>query len=367
MSARRIDRFLKLTADRGASDLHLAAGRPPMLRIGGELDTLRYRLLDDTELEGLLRPICRDAQWRRLQEEGECDFAYEVAGLARFRVNFFKQQLGLAAAFRIIPTEVVTLEQLGLPEAVRQVARYPAGLILVTGPTGSGKSTTLAAIIDMINKTRAVNMITIEDPVEFVHRNRRAVIHQREVGGHTLDFASAVHASLREDPDVVVVGELRDAEVIDTALHAADAGLLVMGTLHTNSAAKTLDRMLSAFPAERRDGIAKTLSATLRAVIAQQLVRRANGGRVAALEILFANPAVSAAIRELQTYKITDIIRGGRSAGMTTMDQSLRDLVAAEVIDPAAAYDKAIDKDSIRQWLEQNGYDIPADIELPPT
>lgn len=367
MSGKRIDRFLKLTADRGASDLHVAAGRPPMLRIGGELDTLRYRVLDDTELEGLLRPICRDAHWRRLQEEGECDFAYEVTGVARFRVNFFKQQHGLAGAFRIIPTEVVTLEQLGLPDAVRQVARYPSGLILVTGPTGSGKSTTLAAVIDMINKTRAVNVITVEDPIEFVHRNQRAVIHQREVGGHTLDFASAVQASLREDPDVVVVGELRDAEVIDTALHAADAGLLVMGTLHTNSAAKTLDRMLSAFPADRRDGIAQTMSATLRAVIAQQLVRRKHGGRVAALEILFSSPAVSAALREGQTFKITDVIRGGKSVGMTTMDQSLRDLVEADTIDAAAAYDKAIDKDGMRQWLEQGGHEIPDDIELPPS
>jgi twitching motility protein PilT len=365
VSERRIDRFLKLTADRGASDLHLAAGRPPMLRIGGELDTVRYRVLDDTVVEGLIRPICRDPQWRRLQEEGECDFAYEVAGVARFRVNFFKQQLGLAAAFRIIPTEVVTLEQLGLPDAVRKVARHPSGLILVTGPTGSGKSTTLAAIIDMINKTRAVNVITVEDPIEFVHRNRLAVIHQREVGGHTLDFASAVHASLREDPDVVVVGELRDAEVIDTALHAADAGLLVMGTLHTNSAAKTLDRMLSAFPADRRDGIAQTLSSTLRAVVAQQLVRRVGGGRVAALEILFGSPAVAASIREGQTYKIADIIRAGKSIGMATMDQSLKDLVDGGIVAPGAAYDRSIDKDSMRQWLEQNGHEIPADIDMP--
>jgi twitching motility protein PilT len=282
MKTLRVDRFLKLTADRGASDLHLAAGRPPMMRIAGELDAVRYRILDDEEIKSLMQPICRDGHWRKLESKGECDFAYEVPGIARFRVNLFRQQHGLAAAFRIIPSEVVTLEQLGLPDSIREVARYKTGMVLVTGPTGAGKSTTLAAIVDLINGTRAANIITIEDPIEFVHKSRRSVIQQREVGSHTRSFASAVHVALREDPDVLLVGELRDAEVIETALRAADAGLLVMGTLHTNSAGKTLDRMLSAFPADRRDGISQTLASSLRAVVAQQLVRRIDGGRAAA-------------------------------------------------------------------------------------
>ncbi len=235
----------------------------------------------------------------------------------------------------------------------------------MTGPTGAGKSTTLAAVVDLVNRTRAANIITIEDPIEFVHRSRRSVIQQREVGSHTRSFASAVHVALREDPDVILVGELRDAEVIETALRAADAGLLVMGTLHTNSAGKTLDRMLSAFPADRRDGISQTLATSLRAVVAQQLLRRIGGGRVAAMEILFENPALTASIREGKTYKIPDIIRGGKSAGMVTMDDSLRDFVADGVVEPLAAFDKAIDKDGMRNWLERHDFEIPADIEVP--
>lgn len=365
MSRRRIDRFLKLTADRGASDLHLAAGRAPLMRLAGELDTVRYRILDDEEIKALVRPICRDIHWRQVEEKGECDFAYEVDGVARFRVNVYRQHHGLAAAFRIIPTEVVTLEQLNLPEAIGRVANYDSGLVLVTGPTGAGKSTTLAAIVDEINRTRSANIITVEDPVEFVHQNRRAIIHQREVGSHTRSFASAVHVALREDPDIVLVGELRDAEVIETALRAADAGLLVFGTLHTNSAAKTLDRMLSAFPAERRDGIAQTMAASLRSVIAQQLVRRIGGGRIAALEILFDSPALASAIRESKTYKIPDIIRSGRGLGMATMDDALREFVSDELVEPLDALEKAVDKDSMRTWLEREGFELPRDIELP--
>jgi twitching motility protein PilT len=366
MKPHRIDRFLKLTADRGASDLHLAAGRAPMMRLSGHLDTVRYRVLDDEEVSALVRPICRDGHWKQLGELGECDFAYEVEGVARFRVNLFRQHSGLSAAFRIIPTEVVTLEQLGLPEAVGRIANYNSGLILITGPTGSGKSTTLAAVLDLINDLRPANVITIEDPIEFVHRNRRAIIHQREVGSHTRSFASALHVALREDPDVVIVGELRDAEVIETALRAADAGMMVLGTLHTNSAGKTLDRMLSAFPAERRDGVSQTLAASLRAVVAQQLVRRIGGGRIAALEILFESPALAAAIREAQTYKIPDIIRTGRAAGMVTMDDSLRALVTDQLIEPLEALEKAIDKDSLRSWLQRRGLELPDDIEVPP-
>jgi len=366
MSDHRIDRFLKLTADRGASDFHLSAGRAPLMRLAGELDTVRYRILDDAEISDLVRPICREGHWKQLEERGECDFAYEVEGVARFRVNVFRQQNGLAAAFRIIPTEVVTLEQLNLPDAVGRIATFESGLVLVTGPTGAGKSTTLAAIVDSVNRTRSVNIITVEDPVEFVHRNRRAIIHQREVGSHTRSFASALHVALREDPDIVLVGELRDAEVIETALRAADAGLLVFATLHTNSAGKTLDRMLSAFPAERRDGISQTLAASLRAVVAQQLVRRIGGGRIAAIEILFGSPAVASAVREGKTYKIPDIIRTGRAHGMVTMDDTLRAFVTDESVEPLDALDKAIDKDAMRAWLEREGHELPEDIDLPP-
>ncbi len=365
MSASRIDRFLRLTADRGASDLHLSAGQPPMLRIAGELDAVRYRILDDTEVEALVKPICRAAVWKQLEEHGECDFAYEVEGVARFRGNVFRQLRGLAASFRIIPSEVVTLEQLGFPDSVRLTAGFDAGLVLVTGPTGAGKSTTLAAVVDLINSERAANIVTVEDPIEFVHRNRLSILHQREVGTHTKSFASALHVALREDPDVILVGELRDAEVIEIALRAADAGLLVLGTLHTNSAAKTLDRMLAAFPSDRRDGIAQTLSSALRAVIAQQLVRRVGGGRIAALEILFHSAALSQAIRAGQTYKIPDIIRSGRGEGMTTMDDSLKKLVSDDLVEPLSALDKAIDKDHFRRFLADEGHELPADIELP--
>jgi len=334
------------------------------MRLAGELDTVRYKILDDDEISELIRPICRDGHWKQLEDHGECDFAYEVTGVARFRVNVFRQQKGLAAAFRIIPTEVVTLEQLNLPDAVGRVATFDSGLVLVTGPTGAGKSTTLAAVVDSINRTRSVNIITVEDPVEFVHKNRRAIIHQREVGSHTRSFASALHVALREDPDIVLVGELRDAEVIETALRAADAGLLILGTLHTNSAGKTLDRMLSAFPADRRDGISQTMAASLRAVVAQQLVRRIGGGRIAALEILFGSPAVSAAVREGKTYKIPDIVRTGRAQGMVTMDDSLRGFISDKRVEPLDALDKAIDKDGMRAWLEREGYELPDDIEM---
>ncbi len=365
MSETRIDRFLRLAADRGASDLHLAAGQPPMMRIAGELDAVRYRILDETEVKSLVQPICRDSQWRRLEENGECDFAYEVPGVARFRANVFRQLRGLSASFRMIPTEVVTLEQLGFPDSVRLAAGFDSGLILVTGPTGAGKSTTLAALVDLINRERSANIVTVEDPIEFVHENHLSVLHQREVGTHTRSFASALEVALREDPDVILVGELRDAEVIDIALRAADAGLLVLGTMHTNSAAKTLDRMLAAFPADRRDGIAQTVATALRAVIAQQLIRRVGGGRIAALEILFASPALSSAIREGQTNKIVDIIRSGRSQGMVTMDSSLRALIEQGQIEPLSALDRAIDKDPFRRWLAEHGYELPADIATP--
>jgi len=362
--ANRVDRFLKLTNDRGASDLHMSVGRPPILRIHGRLEPIRYRLLDDADFEQLLRPCTPGHVWKRYEETGDSDFAYEVPGVARFRVNLFRQVRGAGAVFRIIPTHIMNLEQLGLPAASRKLTRIESGLILVTGPTGSGKSTTLAALIHEMNKTRSMHFVTIEDPIEFVHDNRESLISQREIGNHSVTFSAALKAAMREDPDCILVGELRDLETIEMALNASETGLLVFGTLHTNSAGKTIDRIINVFPTDKQDGVRGVLAGVVRAVLSQQLLPRKNGGRVAAVELMFGAPALASLIREGKTHQIPNYIAQGRKTGMITMDESLMHLVDDDVVDGTAALEKALDKDTLRNWLIARGEDVPEDVDL---
>jgi twitching motility protein PilT len=352
---RRVDRFLRLMTDRGASDLHLSVGRPPMLRSSGRLEPVRYRTIDEADFTDLLSAVTPEDQWARYTESGDADFAYEVEGLARFRVNLSRQQRGGCAVFRIIPARIMSFELLGLPSALRRVTSLRSGLFLVTGPTGSGKSTTLAAIIREIHLARPLHFVTLEDPIEFVYERGAGLMSQREIGRHSESFEIALRAAIREDPDAILVGELRDAETIRLALEAAELGVLVFGTLHTNSAARTVDRILGVFPADQQDGARNTLAAVLRGVVAQQLVPRIGGGRVAAIEILFHLPALSSLIREGKTHQIPGLIQVGRKIGMVGMDDALKTLIERGQITPAAAIDKAIDKDALRTWLSGRG------------
>jgi len=348
----KIDRFLKLLIDRGASDFHLTVGRPPMLRASGSIESIRYRILSENEFSDMLQVVTPPRLWEEFTRNGDVDYSYEIPGVARFRVNLFRQQRGAGAVFRVIPTKIMTIEQLGLPDQIRRIAQIKSGLVLVTGPTGSGKSTTLAAIVDLINETRALHIITIEDPIEFVHPNKKCLIHQREIGTHAKSFAEALKAAGREDPDLILVGEMRDLETIQMALSAAERGTLVFGTLHTNNAAKTMDRIISVFPAGEQEGIRNVLGETIRAVVAQQLLPRVGGGRIAALEILFASPAIGNMVREGKTGQITSAIQTGVREGMIDMDSSIQRLYDAGKVTAQAAYDKAIDKEQFKSLLE---------------
>ena len=341
----RIDRFLRLMNDRGASDLHLAVGRPPMLRVSGTMEQIRYRIVIEPDFQHMLRPIAPPERWQEFEATGDTDFAYEVQNLARFRVNLFRNRRGSAAVFRVIPSATMTVDQLGLPPQIRRLADIQSGLVLVTGPTGSGKSTTLAAIVDLINETRSCHIITLEDPIEFVHPNKRSLMHQREMGTHATSFSEALRAAGREDPDLVLVGEMRDLETISMALAAAERGTVVFGTLHTNSAVKTIDRIIGVFPASEQNGIRNVLGESLRAVVAQQLLPRVGGGRVAAVEILFCTPAIGNMIREGNTRQITSAIQTGSKTGMIEMDTAIRELYEAGKVPARAAYDKAINKE----------------------
>jgi twitching motility protein PilT len=353
MVAQRIDRFLRLMNDRGASDFHLTVGRPPMLRVSGTMETIRYRVLTEADYIDLLKPIAPERSWEEFVRSHDTDFSYELSGVARYRVNLFRQQRGAGAVFRIIPSKIMSIEQLGLPEPVKRIAALRSGLVLVTGPTGSGKSTTLAAIIDMINEGRNLHIITIEDPIEFVHPNKKCLIHQREIGTHARSFAEALRAAAREDPDLILVGEMRDLETITMALSAAEKGTLVFGTLHTNNAAKTVDRIINVFPSGEQEGVRAVLGETVRAIVAQQLLPKVGGGRVAALEILFGSPALGNMIREGKTTQITSMIQMGQKEGMVDMDTSIKKLLEAKKITPRAAYDKAIEKESFKDLLEK--------------
>jgi twitching motility protein PilT len=348
MAVAKIERFLRLMNDRGASDFHLTVGRPPMVRASGSMETIRYRMISERDFNELLEPVTPPSLWQTFVATGDVDYSYEIPGLARYRVNLFRQQRGAGAVFRVIPTKIMTIDQLGLPDQVRRLAQIRNGLVLVTGPTGSGKSTTLAAIIDLINETRSLHVITIEDPIEFVHPNKKCLIHQREIGTHAKSFAEALKAAGREDPDLILVGEMRDLDTISMALSAAERGTLVFGTLHTNNAAKTMDRIISVFPSGEQEGIRNVLGETIRAVLAQQLIPQIGGGRVAALEILFSSPAIGNMIREGKTPQITSAIQTGVREGMVDMDTSIRRLYEAKRISARAAYDKAIDKEAFK-------------------
>ncbi len=349
----QIDAFFKLMNEQGASDLHLISGQQPVLRIQGELERVKYRALDNDGLKGMLYEIAPEDKVKIFEESGDVDFAYEIPGLARYRANFFQQKYGVGAVFREIPSTVLTCEQLGLPSIVRRLATLPRGLVLVTGPTGSGKSTTLAAIIDEANKSRKDHILTIEDPIEFVHHSEKAVVNHREVGLHTRSFSAALRGALREDPDIILVGEMRDLETISLAIEASATGHLVFGTLHTTSAAKTVDRVIEVFPVNQQEQIRNTLADGLRAVVAQTLFRRIDKkGRLAALEIMIANPAVRNLIREAKTFQIPSMIQTGKKYGMQSLDDAIMDHLKNKRIAADDAYNKANDKSKFRPFLK---------------
>ncbi len=349
----KIDAFFKLMNEQGASDLHLTAGQPPALRIRGEIERIKYKVLDSDDLRGMLYEIAPEQKIKSFEESGDIDFGYEIPGLARYRANFFMQKNGVGAVFREIPSTIMTADQLGLPPVVSKLATLPRGLILVTGPTGSGKSTTLAAIVDVANRARKDHIITVEDPIEFVHQSQGCIVNHREVGVHTDSFSTALRGALREDPDIILVGEMRDLETISLAVEAASTGHLVFSTLHTSSAYKTVDRVIEVFPSSEQPLIRSTLSDGLRAVIAQVLFKRIDRkGRVVALEILIANPAVRNLIREAKTHQIPSMIQTGKKYGMILLDDSIMDLYSKGMVSAEEAYAKANDKGRFRPLLK---------------
>lgn len=327
-----ITELLAFTVKNGASDLHLSAGMPPLIRVDGEIRRINLPALEHKDVHQMIYDIMADKQRRDFEEFLETDFSFEIPNLARFRVNAFNQNRGAGAVFRSIPSKVMTLEDLGLGQIFRDICNFPRGIVLVTGPTGSGKSTTLAAMLDHINDHRYDHIITIEDPIEFVHQSKKCLINQREVHKDTLGFNEALRSALREDPDIILVGELRDLETIRLALTAAETGHLVFGTLHTNSAAKTIDRIIDVFPAAEKDMIRAMLSESLQAVVSQALLKKTNGGRVAAHEIMIGIPAIRNLIRENKVAQMYSSIQTGASYGMTTLDQSLKTLVTKGTI-----------------------------------
>ena len=347
-----IDQFFQVLVDSGASDLHLSQGQPPTVRRHGEIVSIREEPLTYEEMSYMLSEICTPERWQRYEEHGDLDFAYEMNEENRFRCNYLKQTQGYGAVFRIIPTKIKTLEDLKVPEVIKTFGHMRGGIVLVTGPTGSGKSTTLAALIDYINTNFSRHIVTIEEPIEFVHRNKKSIITQREVPEHANSFPTGLKAALREDADIVLVGEMRDLETIALALTAAETGLLVFGTLHTNNARKTVDRMIDVFPSDQQSQVRTMLAASLRGVIAQILMKRQDGsGRVAVNEILMVNGAVSAIIREGATQKLQDAIVGGKSQGMQFMDDAIWEQLLAGVVSPNEAYMKAIDKSRFQPFL----------------
>ena len=349
----KIDAFFKLMNEEGASDLHLVAGERPMLRITGDIERVKYKVLNNDDLRPMLYEITPEHKIKQFEETGDVDFGYEVAGLARYRANYFMQKNGIGAVFREIPSTILTAKDLGLPAVISKLATLPRGLVLVTGPTGSGKSTTLAAIIDEANKTRKDHIITVEDPIEFVHKNERCVVNHREVGIHTNSFSSALRGALREDPDIILVGEMRDLETISLAIEAASTGHLVFSTLHTTSAHKTVDRVIEVFPAEQQQQIRSTLADGLRAVVAQVLFKRIDKkGRCVALEILIATPAVRNLIRESKTYQIPSMVQTGKRYGMQLLDDAIMNLLNKGWISADEAYTKANEKAKFRPFLK---------------
>ena len=349
-----IDAFFQVLVEQGASDLHIGEGQPPKMRKHGDVTPIRDEPITRDEAAYMLSEIAGPENWQLFEDRGDLDFAYEMDQHSRFRCNFLKQANGYGAVFRLIPTKIATLEQLGIPPVVKEFGELRGGLVLVTGPTGSGKSTTLAALIDYINENFSRHIVTIEEPIEFVHENKRSIITQREVPVNTASFPAGLKAALREDSDIVLVGEMRDLETISLALTAAETGLLVFGTLHTNNARKTVDRMIDVFPANKQAQARTMLANSLRGVLAQLLLKKtseAGGGRIAVNEILIANAAVSAIIREGATQKLQDVIVAGKGQGMQFMDDAIWSLLQQGIVSPHEAFMKAIDKNRFRRFL----------------
>ena len=355
-----IDKYFKILVESGGSDLHLSEGEPPKIRIHGGVSAIEGEaILEGESFKNMLAEICDPKAFARYLEEGDLDFAYEMDEESRFRCNFLKQRQGLGAVFRLIPTKILTLEDLGIPEVVKEFANIRSGLVLVTGPTGSGKSTTLAALIDHINTTQSKHLITIEEPIEFVHKNKNCIISQREVPDDSPTFSDGLRASLRQDAEIVLVGEMRDLETISLALTAAETGMLVFGTLHTNNARKTVDRIIDVFPADQQSQVRTMLAASLRGVLAQLLMKRCdNGGRVAVNEIMFNTPAVSSIIREGKTQKLYDVITQGKADGMQFMDDAIWDKLRSGIVTPEEAYMKSIDKNRFKNFLPPESQDL---------
>ncbi len=343
-----ISDLLAFSVKNKASDLHLSAGLPPMIRVHGDIRKINVPAMDHSEVHDMVYDIMNDGQRKVYEETLECDFSFEIPNLARFRVNAFNHNRGSGAVFRTIPSKILTLEQLNCPAIFKDIADTPRGICLVTGPTGSGKSTTLAAMIDYINDKEFGHILTVEDPIEFVHQSKKCLINQREVGPHTLSFNNALRSALREDPDVILVGELRDLETIRLALTAAETGHMVFGTLHTSSAAKTVDRIIDVFPAAEKEMVRSMLSESLRAVISQTLLKtKDEQGRVAAHEIMIGTPAIRNLIRENKIPQMYSAIQTGQNVGMQTLDQNLQDLVKRGVVSANEARSKAANKDAI--------------------
>jgi twitching motility protein PilT len=353
----QLDQLLRLTAETGCSDLHLRTGEQPVLRRDGELVRQEGEVLEAVHLERMLLSIMSENARGEFMEQGDADWAYEIEGVARFRANAARERRGPMGVFRVIPGKILTVDQLGLGPEIQKLCYLTKGLVVVTGPTGSGKSTTLAALVDLMNRTRSDHILTIEDPIEFVHEPKKCVVTQRQVGLHTRSFKNALRAALREDPDVILVGEMRDLETVSIAIETAETGHLVFGTLHTTTAASTIDRIIDQFPADRQSQVRVMLAESLRGVIAQVLCRKIGGGRIAAKEVLLSIPAVSNLIREGKTFQIPSIMQTNRKVGMVTLNDALMELVEAKLVEPREAYLKSVEKSSFAASLKAKRHD----------
>jgi len=348
----KIDAFFRLMNSQGASDLHIMSGGAPCLRIHGDIEPIKYHELTNDELMEMLIEITPEHKTKEFQETGDVDFAYELPGVSRYRANLLRHANGVGAVFRQIPEKILTIDQLGLPTIARRFALMEKGLVLVTGPTGSGKSTTLAAIIDYANRNRRDHIITVEDPIEFKHKRSNCIISHREVGPHTRSFATALRGALREDPDIIMVGEMRDLETITLALEAAATGHLVFGTLHTQSATKTIDRIIDVFPTDAKEQVRTTLAESLKGVISQSLLKRTdNRGRIAALEVMVGTPAMANLIREGKTHLLQNVIQTGKKLGMKTLDDAIDELLQRKVVSPEEAFERSVSKERFVKYL----------------